>query len=235
MKNIKQHLLMIIGIAVFLPLVSLGADPAVGRVCNPQTESITDILCRLGSIGNTIIPVLVVLGVVYFLWGVVSYVIGSDEEAKQKGRDRIIYGLIGFVIIFSLKGIIGLVIDTFGVDTSSVDYINNFVQNNKDIATSSTLSCVLIDNPKLGDLFIYVTCLINGAIIPLIGSLAVAMFIWGVVQYVINDGDEAKRQKGRDLMVWGIIGLTFMIGVWGIVKIVGSTFGIEYAIPRLAD
>jgi len=228
---------MITGLTVFLPLVSLAATPEVGRVCNPQTADVTDIICKLGSIGNSLIPVLIILGVVYFLWGVVTYVIGDDEEAKGKGKDRIIYGLIGFVVIFSFKGIIALVIDTFGIDASSADYINNFVQNNSEIATSATdLTCQLpVNNAKLGDLFIYATCLINGAVIPLIGSLAVAMFVWGIVQYVISDGDETQKQKGKSLMIWGIIGLTVMVGVWGIVRIVGTTFGIEYAIPSLKD
>ena len=233
MKNTKQHLIMVSLLTVFLPLVSLAQTPAYGRICNPQVTDITDILCRLGSIGNLLIPILIILGIVYFMWGVVTYVIGGDEEAKTKGKDRIIYGLIGFVVIFALKGIIALVINTFGIDPGSADYVNNFIQNNSAIAQSNTFTCKLAVNPKLGDLFIYATCLINGTIIPLIFSLAVVMFIWGVVQYVINDSDEGKKDKGREFMVWGIVGLTVMVGIWGIVKMVGGTFGILNVIPQL--
>lgn len=93
--------------------------------------------------------------------------------------------------------------------------------------------CTLASNPKFQDLLVYFGCIVNGSIIPLIFTLAMAMFIWGVVQYVINDQEEAKRSKGKQFMIWGIIGLTVMIGVWGLVRIVGTTFGIEYAIPQL--
>lgn len=93
--------------------------------------------------------------------------------------------------------------------------------------------CTLAPSPLFQDLLIYVICIINKSVIPLIISLALAMFIWGVVQYVINDQEEAKRAKGRQFMIWGIIGLTVMFAVWGLVKIIGTTFGIEYVIPQL--
>ena len=67
----------------------------------------------------------------------------------------------------------------------------------------------------------------------MIFSLAVAAFVWGVVQYVINSDDEAKKSKGRDFMIWGIIGLTVMVSVWGLVKVVSSTFGIQNVIPQV--
>ncbi len=93
--------------------------------------------------------------------------------------------------------------------------------------------CTLAPNPKFQDLLIYVVCIINGSVIPLIIALALTMFVWGVVQYVINSDEEAKKEKGKQFMIWGIIALAVMFSVWGLVNILGSTFGIEYAIPQL--
>ena len=62
---------------------------------------------------------------------------------------------------------------------------------------------------------------------------SVVMFIWGVVQYVINSDEEAKKEKGKQFMIWGIIGLTVMVSVWGLVRIVGTTFNINYVVPQL--
>src|SRR5258708_18671844 len=87
--------------------------------------------------------------------------------------------------------------------------------------------CKLISNPQLQHLLNYVVCTINGSVIPLIFALAVVVFVWGVVQYVINSDEEAKKEKGRQFMIWGIIGLTVMLGVWGLVAILGNTFGLE--------
>jgi hypothetical protein len=205
---------------------------------NAPIANIGDIVCKIGSILNSIIPVLITLGIIYFIWGIVTYFIGGDEEAKKKGRSRIIYGLIGLVAIFAMDGLILIVINTFNLDQGS-GVVSTLVQNNNpgsvgaDISSTSGGCISLKPTSKLGELFNYATCLIYSSVIPLIVALAVAMFIWGVVQYVINSDEEAKKEKGKQFMIWGIIGLVVMVGIWGLVRIVGTTFGIEYVIPRL--
>lgn len=203
-------------------------------VCNETITNIGDIICKVGSLLKLIIPVLILLGIAYFVWGVVTYFIGDEEEAKKKGKDRIIYGLIGFVVIFALQGLVSIVIDTFGFKGNN-QFVSDFIQNSNpgNIGMDASGTCSLGASPKLGDLFNYATCFIYGSALPLIIALAVAMFIWGVVQYVINSDEEAKKAKGKQFMIWGIIGLVVMFGVWGIVKIIGTTFGIENAIPQL--
>ncbi len=102
------------------------------------------------------------------------------------------------------------------------------------IASAGTIPlCPLGANPQFLDLSVFVVCNINKGVIPLIFALALVMFVWGVTQYVINSSDEAKKEKGRQFMLWGIIALTVMVGVWGLVHIFGATFGIDYAIPHV--
>lgn len=102
----------------FAPFVAL-AQGGVARCSNVQLGTIQAIICKIGDILNTIIPILVVLGVVYFVFGVVTYVISDDEEAKKKGRDRMIYGIIGLVVIVALWGLVGIVTRTFDLSGSS--------------------------------------------------------------------------------------------------------------------
>ncbi len=90
-------------------------------VCTPETQ-ITDIpalLCKIGSILNSIVPVLIALGVVYFVYGVITYVISSDEEAKKSGRDRIIYGIIGLAVIVGVWGLVRILTNTFGLSNTT--------------------------------------------------------------------------------------------------------------------
>jgi hypothetical protein len=100
-------------------------------------------------------------------------------------------------------------------------------------STSSTCTGSLPANAKIADLMNYVTCIIGNSFIPLIFTLAIVMFIWGVVQYVINPEQEEKRDKGRQFMLWGIIALAVMVSVWGLVNILGNTFGILNVIPKV--
>jgi len=79
----------------------------------------------------------------------------------------------------------------------------------------------------LGDVFDYITCTISGSVIPLIFGVAVALFLWGVVQYVINSDESEKKADGKKFMIWGIIALTVMVSVWGLVNIVGNTFKVN--------
>ena len=52
-------------------------------------------------------------------------------------------------------------------------------------------------------------------IIPLLISVAVLTLIWGIVKFITSAGNEEKRKEGRDLMIYGIIGLFIMVSIWG--------------------
>lgn len=69
----------------------------------------------------------------------------------------------------------------------------------------------------------YIIKLVNDSIIPLIFTLAFIVFIWGVFRYFFFP-TEANKTAGRDLIVWGLLGMFVMISVWGLVNVVIKTF-----------
>ena len=79
--------------------------------CPP--DGLYKLICNVQEILGSVVPVLVALGIVYFVYGVVMYVIASDEEAKKGGKDRIIFGIIGLAVIISVWGLVHLVTTTF--------------------------------------------------------------------------------------------------------------------------
>ena len=89
---------------------------STNQPCQP-TAGLESLMFRLQQLLNSVIPVLIALGVVYFVWGVVQYVIGDSEEAKKKGRDRMIFGIIGLAVIIGLWGLVFIVTNTFGLGT----------------------------------------------------------------------------------------------------------------------
>ena len=64
-------------------------------------------------------------------------------------------------------------------------------------------------------------------IIGIMFPLATAIFLWGVIEYMRAAGDEKKIKDARQKITYGIIGLFLMVAVWGIVKAVVATFGLE--------
>ncbi|MDP1689853.1 MAG: hypothetical protein Q8L52_01475 [bacterium] len=74
----------------------------------------------IAEVINPIILLLAALAFVLFLWGVFEFIAHAEDETKRKeGRQAIMWGLIGLVIIFGAYGIINLVLGTFGVPTIS--------------------------------------------------------------------------------------------------------------------
>lgn len=71
-----------------------------------------------------------------------------------------------------------------------------------------------------------ITKLINAAI-PLVLALAVLYFFWGLASYIRSAGDEEKQKAARDMMIWGIIALFVMVSVWGLIRLLQDTFGIN--------
>lgn len=186
------------------------------------TNQLGYILCTVRDILNGVLPVLLALGVVYFVWGVVQYFIGDSEEAKTKGKDKVIYGIIGLTVILSLWGLVYLIVNTFGLNASAPAL---------QTIDGSGSACNLVNRPKLQNLMGYVGCVINNSIIPLIFTLAVAMFTWGAVKFfIINSGEEEKREQGKQFMIWAVIALAVMVSVWGLVRVVGGTFNLNTSV-----
>lgn len=79
------------------------------------------IILQIQTLLNYIIPVLITLAVVYFIWGVIQYTVSSDEEAKKGARGKIIQGLIGLFVIIAFWGIVNLITNTFGVGATRLD------------------------------------------------------------------------------------------------------------------
>jgi hypothetical protein len=118
----KKKLMIVSGFVLGLsPVIAFAQNVQTSNVsgCNPTIQTFGDMLCKISQILGAIIPVLIALGVVYFVWGVVQYVISSDEEAKTAGRNRIIFGIIGLAVIIGMWGLVNILTHTFGLTNSS--------------------------------------------------------------------------------------------------------------------
>lgn len=67
---------------------------------------------------------------------------------------------------------------------------------------------------------------VNTSVVPLIYALAFLVFIVGMVRYLFLEQGEEGREKGKQLMLWGIIGFVVMFSVWGLVNLLLNTFDL---------
>ena len=113
MKNKKLMFLSGLGL-MFAPML------AFAQANQPQCGTPGDlgyIICKIGSLLNTVVPILMIIAVIYFVWGVITFVVAGDEEAKTAGRNKMIYGIIGLVVIVAMWGLVRIVVSTFGLNS----------------------------------------------------------------------------------------------------------------------
>lgn len=93
-----------------------------GATIGPGVAGCTGTICGIATtilyiINNILVPVLFAVAFVVFLWGIAKAYIFSvgDEEAVKKGHTLILWGIVGFVVMISLWGLVNIVANTFGL------------------------------------------------------------------------------------------------------------------------
>jgi hypothetical protein len=88
-----------------------------GFACNASD------ICRVAGdiltiINQVLVPLLFAVAFIVFLYGVAKKYIFSrgDETAVEEGHKLILWGLIGFVVMISLWGLVNVISNTFGLD-----------------------------------------------------------------------------------------------------------------------
>jgi uncharacterized membrane protein YidH (DUF202 family) len=74
--------------------------------------------------------------------------------------------------------------------------------------------------------------LIVNPIIVFLFALAIVYFLYGIFQFIANQENEEAKTKGKNHIIWGIIGIVIMMGVFTILNIIMRTFNIEGIDPQ---
>lgn len=97
-------------------------DPNATNVCINSANNMDS----LGGIVNSfsclliksVVPFLIALSVVGFIWGIFQFFLNPDNEEKKKnGKSFMVWGLIALFVIVSMWGIVGLLSNTFQIKT----------------------------------------------------------------------------------------------------------------------
>ena len=57
-------------------------------------------------------------------------------------------------------------------------------------------------------------------------ALALLVFLWGCFEYVWGANNETARARGKNNIMYGIIGMLVMISAYAILFIAANTFGV---------
>lgn len=70
-------------------------------------------------------------------------------------------------------------------------------------------------------------------LVTLVIGIAVIIFLYGMLTYIMHSDDESKRKESVKYITYGIVGLFVMVSVWGLVALITGTFGFDFGIPQL--
>ncbi|MCI5051047.1 MAG: hypothetical protein MRY57_01960 [Candidatus Pacebacteria bacterium] len=68
--------------------------------------------------------------------------------------------------------------------------------------------------------------LISGRLIPLFIALALTYTIYSVFQFIAAQDDSQQREEKKQQIFWGIVGLFVITSIWGLIAIIGDSFGL---------
>ena len=81
----------------------------------------------LGFTNGILIPFILGIGFLVFVWGMFRYFIagGANDEAKEQGKSLMVYATLGFVLIIVFWGIVNLLTTSTGLIDQSLQNIPN--------------------------------------------------------------------------------------------------------------
>lgn len=75
----------------------------------------------------------------------------------------------------------------------------------------------------LEDLIFRITDIAN-YVVPVLFALALLAFFWGMSNFILNAGNEEKRNQGKQTLIWGSLSLFIIFSIWGILIMLQNTF-----------
>lgn len=87
------------------------------------------------------------------------------------------------------------------------------------------------DGGGLGDYLVSIQQFINGVIVPFLVAIAALAIFYGAFLFIVGAGDEDKRKKGKDYVVYGIAGMVVIFILWGLITLLVDVTGLRGTDP----
>jgi hypothetical protein len=121
MKNFLYGIL--VAVIVALPTLTLaqpggGQNNGIAGGATTGSEIGTFMGYVLKFINDVVIPFILAIGFLMFIWGIFKFFIlgGANDEAKESGKSLIMYAISGFVIILAFWGIVNIISNGLGLE-----------------------------------------------------------------------------------------------------------------------
>jgi NADH:ubiquinone oxidoreductase subunit 6 (subunit J) len=86
-------------------------------------------------------------------------------------------------------------------------------------------SIIPVAEASVATLMMSINRVVINPIIILIFALAVVIFVYGLIKYLLSPDNEEVRKSSKSHMLWGVVGMFIMVAVFGIMNIILNTIG----------
>lgn len=71
----------------------------------------------IGAINTAVVPVIFAFAFAAFIWGVMKYffINAGDEGKREEGRQFVLWGILGMVVLFSVWALVNMLLSTLGI------------------------------------------------------------------------------------------------------------------------
>ncbi|MFA6006254.1 MAG: hypothetical protein WC764_00805 [Candidatus Paceibacterota bacterium] len=120
MNRTKNLLRLAVPVLLLIPTtIYAQADAAVGGRVGNGGGSAFSFLQTVKSVMNLLVPIMVGLALIYFIYGLAEYILISGESGKkEEGRTRMIWGTIAMFVLVSVWGLVAFLQKTVGIDAN---------------------------------------------------------------------------------------------------------------------
>lgn len=102
----KNIFVTALALSIITPVVSFAA-----------LEGIASLIKTAGGLLNQIIPIVFGLALVFFFWGMAQFILhAGEEEAREQGKQRMLWGIVALFVIVSIYGILGFIGNSLNIN-----------------------------------------------------------------------------------------------------------------------
>lgn len=112
-KDTIKNLILVL-LPLFLPVLVL-AQSATSIPDPRQPSNLSDLVTMILGFIAYLIPLLIAIGLLVFLWGMAKFILHAEEEdEREEGRKLMLWGAIGLFVMVSFWGLTKILLGTFG-------------------------------------------------------------------------------------------------------------------------